>query len=102
MTDDHSTGCPTEIAAVSTRSGSARPLRRVLLAARIAQVRLRFVIVLVVAFLVMGFWGNLRNYWDTWTHRFGSARHLAHSVSEDTEYFCPMDPGVVSDWPAIC
>jgi Cu(I)/Ag(I) efflux system membrane fusion protein len=23
-------------------------------------------------------------------------------VSGDTEYFCPMDPGVVSIWPAIC
>ena len=23
-------------------------------------------------------------------------------VSSDTEYFCPMDPGVVSDWPGRC
>jgi YHS domain-containing protein len=23
-------------------------------------------------------------------------------VSGDTEYYCPMDPGVVSDWPAKC
>jgi hypothetical protein len=24
------------------------------------------------------------------------------AVSADTEFFCPMDPGVVSSWPAIC
>jgi Cu(I)/Ag(I) efflux system membrane fusion protein len=24
------------------------------------------------------------------------------AVSSDTEYFCPMDPGVVSDWPGKC
>ncbi len=25
-----------------------------------------------------------------------------HAISADTEYFCPMDPGVVSDWPGRC
>lgn len=103
MIDDRTTDGPIEIAAVPARTDSPHSLaRRALLAARVLQVRLRFVIVLVVAFLVMGFWGNLRNYWDTWTHRFAGAQHGAHSVSDDTEYFCPMDPGVVSDWPAIC
>src|SRR5262249_15147822 len=24
------------------------------------------------------------------------------AVSSDTEYFCPMDPGVTSDWPTKC
>jgi hypothetical protein len=25
-----------------------------------------------------------------------------HAISADTEYFCPMDPGVLSDWPGKC
>lgn len=69
---------------------------------RAVQVRLRFVIVLATAFLVVGLWGNLRNHWDTWWHRLAGSHSIEHAVSLDTEYFCPMCPGVVSDWPAIC
>ena len=76
--------------------------RRLRLVARAVQVRLRFIAVLLAAFLVVGFWGHLRNYWDTFTHRFSASHAREHAVSADTEYFCPMDPGVVSDWPAIC
>ncbi len=78
------------------------PGRRTALVARAIQVRLRFVVVLIVAFLVVGMWGPLINYWDTLTHRFTRSHASEHAVSADTEYFCPMDPGVVSDWPAIC
>jgi hypothetical protein len=31
-----------------------------------------------------------------------STRASDSAVAADTEYFCPMDPGVVSAWPAIC
>src|SRR5579871_4234115 len=90
-------------AGTSQRRGAARAFgQRLLLAARVLQVRLRFVVVLIAAFLVVGLWGSLQNYWDTWTHRFGGSQLGRHSVSQDTEYWCPMDPGVVSDWPAIC
>jgi len=75
---------------------------RLRLALRAVQVRLRFVVVIVAAFFVVGMWGNLRNVWETWAHRLAGARHAQGAVSSDTEYFCPMDPGVVSDWPAIC
>jgi hypothetical protein len=73
--------------------------RSVVWAVRILQVRLRFLIVLLVAFLVVGQWHVLRNYWDKLT-RFGS--ETAQAVSLDTEYFCPMCPGVLSDWPSKC
>lgn len=76
--------------------------KRVVLATKIVQVRLRFVIVLVAAFLVVGQWGVLRNHWDRFVHRLSGRPTASHSVSSDTEYFCPMDPGVISDWPAIC
>lgn len=66
------------------------------------QVRLRFILVLVVAFVVVGQWDRLRAGWDSllgavWGH---SGAH--GSVSPDIEFFCPMDPGVINDWPSIC
>ena len=70
--------------------------------AKLIEVRLRFVIVLLVAFVIVGRWGTWQNYWNKWTRPlFGGAAH-AGSVSADTEFFCPMCPGVLSDWPAIC
>jgi hypothetical protein len=77
--------------------GQWRQLRAAL---RVAQVRLRFVIVFAIAFLVVGKWETLRNYWDRLTSfAVGDA---PQAVSGNTEYFCPMCPGVISDWPAKC
>jgi hypothetical protein len=53
-----------------------------------------------VAFLIVGKWETLRNYWDRLTTF--STSEASRAVSRDTEYFCPMDPGVISDWPAKC
>jgi hypothetical protein len=69
---------------------------------RAVQVRLRFIVVLGVAFVVVGLWGQLRNVWDTHWHRLVGSHAARQSVSIDTEFFCPMCPGVISDWPAIC
>jgi Cu(I)/Ag(I) efflux system membrane fusion protein len=66
------------------------------------QVRLRFVVVLGVTFLIVGFWASLGNLWETVWHRLTGEHAAATTVSIDTEFFCPMCPGVVSDFPAIC
>jgi hypothetical protein len=81
---------------------SRRRLRHVLAwSLKVAEVRLRFFIALAVAFLIIGRWDVLRTYWDRWTAP--AARDPAMgAVSADTEYFCPMDPGVLSDWPGKC
>jgi hypothetical protein len=73
--------------------------RRLRLALRIAQVRLRFPAVLLVAFVVVGKWDVLRNYFDKLTR---GNRPAVEAVSPDTEYWCPMCPGVVADWPGKC
>jgi Cu(I)/Ag(I) efflux system membrane fusion protein len=76
--------------------------RPALLAARILLVRLRFLAVPVVAFVLVASWPLLHNTWDKLT-RTSAARDLeAGGVSTDTEYFCPMCPGVLSDWPGKC
>ncbi len=69
---------------------------------RLAEVRLRIPIVLVVAAMVVGRWDILRNHWDRLTRRASVESIDQHAVSSDTEYFCPMDPGIVSDWPGRC
>jgi Cu(I)/Ag(I) efflux system membrane fusion protein len=103
MTADQTPTKPTGSAARgAVRKETTSQRRRAILALQVIQVRLRFVAVLVVAFLVVGLWGNFRNVWDTMWHRFAGSHALEHSVSIDTEYYCPMCPGVVSDWPAIC
>jgi hypothetical protein len=70
--------------------------------AKLIEVRLRFVIVLLVAFLIVGRWSTWQNYWNKWTRPLFGGAAQSGSVSADTEFFCPMCPGVLSDWPAIC
>ena len=91
--------------ASDARSTSRAPgpiWQRVGSALKLAQVRLRIPIVLVVAALVVGRWELIRNYWDRLTRGTLTESIALHAVSSDTEYFCPMDPGVLSDWPGRC
>jgi len=76
--------------------------RRVRSALKLLQVRLRVPLVLVLAAFVVGRWDVIRNYWDKVTRPPLAENSAMRAVSSDTEYFCPMDPGVVSDWPGKC
>ncbi|HKI18432.1 MAG TPA: heavy metal-binding domain-containing protein [Isosphaeraceae bacterium] len=76
--------------------------RQVRAALKLVQVRLRLPVVLVIAALVVGRWDVIRNHWDKLTRLASSESIALRAVSSDTEYFCPMDPGVVSDWPGKC
>ncbi|APW62194.1 heavy metal-binding domain-containing protein [Paludisphaera borealis] len=69
---------------------------------KMIQVRLRIPAVLIAAGLVVGQWDAVRNRWDKWTRPSSLDTTTSHAVSTDTEYFCPMDPGVLSDWPGKC
>lgn len=71
---------------------------------RVVWVRLRFVLILLIASTVVSSWESLTNQWDRVIRlAIGRASSSAQPpVSSDTEYFCPMDPGILSDWPGKC
>lgn len=69
------------------------------LAGEILLVRLRFPLLLVAVVGIIAYWPWLRNHWDRLTHP-GAA--LESAVARDIEYWCPMCPGVLSEWPGKC
>jgi hypothetical protein len=71
------------------------------LVVRGVEVRLRFAFALVLLAALMAGWPWLRAGWDRIASLWITHEHSA-AVSGDTEFFCPMDPGVKSAWPAIC
>jgi Cu(I)/Ag(I) efflux system membrane fusion protein len=60
--------------------------------------RLRFILLLVGVLALVAAWPTLRNHWD----RLTGLPPVAAAVSMDTEFWCPMCPGVVSEWPGRC
>src|SRR5262245_57142956 len=67
-------------------------MEKLKLVIKVIEVRLRFIAVLVVAGLVIGYWDSIQNHWAKWTR---SPRAPVVQASSDTEFFCPMHPSVV-------
>ncbi|MEK6258298.1 MAG: heavy metal-binding domain-containing protein [Planctomycetota bacterium] len=95
-----STEEPSDTVAASSVDG-LRVANRVWWWLQAVQVRLRFLIVVLIAAGVVSQWQVLRSVWERSWWQLGG-RPEAGSVSAGHEYFCPMDPGVLSTWPAIC
>jgi len=66
---------------------------------KLLEIRLRFVAILVVTALVVGYWDNIVNYWERWTRNPHAEQEAAAS---ETEYTCAMHPFVVRDHPGKC
>ncbi len=81
---------------------SHRMRKAILSGLKVAEVRLRIPLVLLIWAIVVGRWDVIRNHWDKVTHVVLRQNSATSPVSNDTEYFCPMDPGVVSSWPGKC
>ncbi|HZZ72575.1 MAG TPA: efflux RND transporter periplasmic adaptor subunit [Pirellulales bacterium] len=84
----------TTISATRNITASAAPLRgwgRAKFLFKVVEVRLRFIAVLVITFLLIGYWDTVQNYWAKWTRPAAAATR----ASADTEYFCPMHPHVI-------
>lgn len=75
------------------------PLRAAL---AVAWVRLRFLGVFLLIFLLVAKWDAFGNLVDRLARSFRHSAHVQQAVSSDTEFFCPMCPGVLSEWPAKC
>jgi hypothetical protein len=75
-------------------SSRLRPLR--VLGVALARARFLLLIGAVLGFVAA--WPFLQNVWD----KFTSGPQAGGAVSGNTEYWCPMCPGVVSDWPSKC
>ncbi len=69
---------------------------------RVVSLRLRFLILVGLAFGVVVEWDALANRFERLTRGAAGLDATRQAVSSDTEYFCPMDPGVLSDWPSKC
>ena len=83
-------------------SWRSRVLRFVWSTVRVAYVRSRFVLLLLAVGLVLGRWDDLRAWTDRTMERVLGASPPPQTISPDTEYFCPMCPGVVTRWPEKC
>jgi hypothetical protein len=73
-------------------------LEHLLRAAAVVLARARFLLLVGGVLAVFAAWPVLRNTWDKLTR----AAPTGGAVSSATEYWCPMCPGVVSDWPSKC
>ena len=83
---------------VEAASGRPSALRGIAVGFRVVAARSRLLIVFALVFAVVGGWETIRTHWA----RLTAAKASESVISSDTEYFCPMDPGVLSDWPSKC
>lgn len=81
-------------------------LRRVLFFLKFLEIRLRFVFILAVTAIVVGYWDHVQNYYERWQREHGRAAAGAAANGEaahsDIEYFCPMHTFVVRDHAGKC
>jgi hypothetical protein len=83
----------------NTTSGGRSARSSAWLAMRVLIIRLRFFLVLLGVLLLVGFWPTLRHFMQRLT---GASAVEPMLVIGDLEFWCPMCPGVVSDFPGKC
>ena len=67
-------------------------------AVAIALARARFLVLVGTFLAIIAVWPYARNYFD----KLSRTPPATAAVSPDTEYWCSMCPGVVSEWPGKC
>lgn len=60
---------------------------------RAAEIRLRFIAVLVAIGLVIGYWETIKNYVEKWVHEHTAT--VQEALPSDSEFYCPMHPNVI-------
>jgi Cu(I)/Ag(I) efflux system membrane fusion protein len=61
---------------------------------KVVQARLRFVAILALIGLLIGYWDTLNGYYEKWTRPLSGHEEAA---AGDVEYFCPMHPFIVRE-----
>lgn len=70
-----------------------------LIAMRVLLIRFRFLFLLATVLLLVGIWPAIRSHWQQLTRQ---GKGAGGALSVNMEYWCPMCPGVVSDFPGKC
>jgi len=77
----------------STEPKSHSFMRRILFFLKFLEIRLRFIAILVVTALVVGYWDYVQNYYERWQRtRAGQSAAVSETAVSDTEYYCGMHP----------
>ncbi|HEY3245494.1 MAG TPA: heavy metal-binding domain-containing protein, partial [Phycisphaerae bacterium] len=74
-------------------------LRRIWIFLRVINVRLRFIFLMILVGLVVGYWETITNYYDRW-RRPATAPELVQA--QEFEFYCPMHPSVMRAEPGNC
>lgn len=78
-------------------------VKRVLFFIRFLEIRLRFIAILIVTALIVGYWDHIENYYERWQrHRAGVSTQEEGAAHSEFEYYCGMHPFVVRDTPGKC
>jgi len=84
-------------------------LRRLLFLLKFLEIRLRFIFILVITALVVGYWDNIQNYYERWQRHHAAQQAGEPGAVEETtgaeqefEYYCGMHPFVIRDRPGNC
>ncbi len=82
--------------------------RKILFFLKFLEIRLRFVLILLITALVVGYWDNIQNYYERWQRNRATPAGHAHEgetaaqIQSEFEYTCAMHPFVVRDHPGKC
>ena len=78
-------------------------IRRVLFFLRFLEIRLRFIMILVVTALLVGYWDHVQNYYERWQRERAASTTSAETAPQsEFEYYCGMHPFVVRDRAGKC
>ncbi len=77
-------------------------VKRIFFALKFLEIRLRFVFILIITALVVGYWDHIQNYYDRWQRNQAESQVAVHDHENEKEYYCPMHLFVVRDAPGKC
>ncbi|MFA6244391.1 MAG: efflux RND transporter periplasmic adaptor subunit, partial [Candidatus Hydrogenedentales bacterium] len=82
---------------------------RILFVLKFIEIRLRFIFILVVTAVVVGYWDNIQNYYERWQRTHATQQMLGlegdkdmSAANQEFEYYCGMHPFVVRDHSDKC